>query len=79
MGYRDLSAFGQQVRQTPHLDRLANNGMIFNILELQWGEVPWRGDLLTPAEQFRAGQIAVPNAPGLGVRLNEKLARRYAL
>jgi hypothetical protein len=30
MGYRDLSAFGQQARQTPHLDRLAHNGMIFN-------------------------------------------------
>lgn len=51
----------------------------FSILELQWGEVPWRGDLLTPAEQFKAGQIAVPTAPGLGVKLNEKLARRYAL
>ncbi|MFN0107707.1 MAG: arylsulfatase [Blastocatellia bacterium] len=30
MGYRDLSVFGQQARQTPNLDKLARNGMIFN-------------------------------------------------
>lgn len=30
MGYRDLSVFGQQARQTPNLDKLARNGLIFN-------------------------------------------------
>lgn len=51
----------------------------FRILELQWGEVPWRAELVSPAEQFVAGQIAVPAQPGFGIRLNDKLARRYAM
>jgi arylsulfatase A-like enzyme len=29
MGYRDLSAFGQTARQTPHLDKLSRHGLIF--------------------------------------------------
>jgi galactonate dehydratase len=51
----------------------------FRILELQWGEVPWRGELVSPPEKFVAGQIAVPAQPGFGVRFNDKLARRYAM
>jgi galactonate dehydratase len=51
----------------------------FRILELQWGEVAWRKDLVTPAETFVAGNIAVPNLPGLGLVLNEYLAKQYQL
>lgn len=51
----------------------------FHILELQWGEVPWRGDVLTPAERFVNGSISVPTTPGFGVTLNEELAKRYAM
>lgn len=51
----------------------------FRILEMQWGEVPWRGDLLVPAENFVNGEIAVPTAPGFGVTLNDTLVRRHAL
>lgn len=51
----------------------------FGILELQWGEVPWRGELLNPPEKFVAGQIAVSSQPGFGFRFNERLARRYSL
>lgn len=47
----------------------------FQILELQWGEVPWRGDLLVPRETFVKGEIAVPDAPGFGVSLNDSLLR----
>ena len=47
----------------------------FRILEMQWGEVPWRGDLLRPVERFVDGMIAVPEGPGFGVALNEELAR----
>lgn len=47
----------------------------FRILELQWGEVPWRGELLRPAERFVNGTIAVPDGAGFGVTLNEVLAR----
>ncbi len=46
----------------------------FQILELQWGEVDWRGDLVSPVERFDQGQIAVSGLPGFGIRLNDKLA-----
>ncbi|HUR59201.1 MAG TPA: mandelate racemase/muconate lactonizing enzyme family protein [Opitutaceae bacterium] len=51
----------------------------FNLLELQWGEVPWRGEMVVPPETFVNGEIAVPTAPGIGVTLNDALARKYAL
>lgn len=51
----------------------------FRFLELQWGEVPWRGELLQPAEQFVRGEIAVPAAPGFGVKLNEEVVKKYAM
>jgi galactonate dehydratase len=47
----------------------------FNYLELQWGEVDWRGSLLRPVERFEAGSMAVPDGPGFGITLNEELAR----
>jgi len=51
----------------------------FNVLELQYGEVPWRGELLSPPEQLVNGQIAVPDRPGFGIALNEAAIRRRAL
>ena len=51
----------------------------FNFLELQWGEVPWRGELLVPNERFVNGEIAVPTTPGFGVTLNEELVKKYAM
>jgi len=51
----------------------------FRILELQWGEVDWRADLVEPRERFVNGSISVPDSPGLGLRLNDKLARAHAL
>ena len=50
----------------------------FDILEHQWGEVPWRGDLLEPPEHFETGRIGVPDAPGFGVELNASVAREHA-
>ena len=47
----------------------------FRVLELQWGEVEWRGALVTPVERFERGTIAVPNGPGFGITLNEELTR----
>lgn len=47
----------------------------FEILELQWGEAGWRGELVRPAETFVDGTIAVGDGPGFGVTLNEELAR----
>jgi galactonate dehydratase len=51
----------------------------FRLLELQWGEVRWRGELLEPPEQFVNGSIAVPSRPGLGVALNDKVARAHPI
>jgi galactonate dehydratase len=50
-----------------------------NFLELQYGEVPWRTELLSPPERFVNGQIAVPDRPGFGVALNDAAVRRRAL
>lgn len=43
----------------------------FDILEYQWGEVEWRGDLISPPERFQNGYLAVPDQPGLGIELND--------
>ena len=51
----------------------------FDILEYQWGEVDWRGDLVTPPERFESGAIAVPDGPGFGIELNDTLVREHAL
>lgn len=48
-------------------------------LEFQWGEAPWRGDLLSPPERFEKGAIGVPNRPGLGVALNDAIAAAHRL
>jgi galactonate dehydratase len=49
------------------------------ILELQWGEVSWRGELLDPPERVVNGGLEIPLRPGFGISWNEKLARRYRL
>jgi galactonate dehydratase len=43
----------------------------FNFLELQYGEVDWRADVLAPRETFFDGQMRVPETPGFGVELDE--------
>ncbi len=50
----------------------------FDVLEFQWGEVPWRGELLDPPERFENGRIRVSDAPGFGVTLNETVVREHA-
>ncbi len=49
----------------------------FEILEMQWGEAAWRGNLVEPPERFENGSIAVPEGPGLGVELNGRVARAH--
>ncbi|HET9662704.1 MAG TPA: enolase C-terminal domain-like protein [Burkholderiales bacterium] len=50
-----------------------------NYLELQYGEVNWRGDVLTPPERFVNGNIEVPDRPGFGVSLNDQVIRARSL
>ncbi len=51
----------------------------FRTLEMQWGEVAWRGELLDPPEVFAQGEIAVPTGPGFGVRLKGSVAAAHRL
>ncbi len=51
----------------------------FLILELAYGEVPWRGDLIDPPEPLDGGVLRVPDRPGLGITLNEKTVAEHAI
>ncbi len=51
----------------------------FFILELGFGEVPWRGDLINPPERFQNGHLTLSDAPGLGIELNRKAAAAVAV
>ncbi|MEZ5355139.1 MAG: mandelate racemase/muconate lactonizing enzyme family protein [Bryobacteraceae bacterium] len=51
----------------------------FLILELGFGEVPWRADLIYPPESFDKGRMALSDRPGLGIEINEKVARQHAV
>ncbi len=42
----------------------------FDILELAFGEVPWRAETVIPAEDVRNGYLTVPDRPGLGYEMN---------
>lgn len=49
------------------------------LLEFQWGEAPWRHDLLSPPERFTNGVIEVPDRPGFGVDLDDALVGAHRL
>jgi len=50
----------------------------FLILEFSFGEVPWRAELVDPPEQIaKGGLLTVAERPGLGLKINEKVAARY--
>ena len=51
----------------------------FEILEFQWGEADWRGELLQPAELFNNGKLTVSDAPGWGVSLNQSVLESHSL
>lgn len=49
-----------------------------NYLELQYGEVAWRSEIVLPAERFVGGTIAIPDRPGFGISLNDDALRDHA-
>jgi galactonate dehydratase len=51
----------------------------FRLLEVQWGEAGWRSDLVSPPERFEKGSIQVPARPGLGIELNDRVARAHPI
>ncbi len=50
----------------------------FLILEYSYGEVPWRAELVDPPERLPGGHVELPARPGLGIKLNERVARQHA-
>ena len=51
----------------------------FVILEYSFAETPWRGEVTTPGEEITDGHILVNDRPGLGIELNEAVARLHPL
>ena len=49
----------------------------FLILEFSYGEVPWRAELIEPPEHIGKGHLSLSARPGLGIRINEKVAVKY--
>jgi len=49
----------------------------FRLLEFQWGEIDWRHDVVSPAERFENGTLRVPERPGFGIELNERVVRAH--
>jgi galactonate dehydratase len=50
----------------------------FLILEYSYGEVPWRAELVDPPERLAGGHVELSGRPGLGLKLNDRLARQQA-
>lgn len=48
-------------------------------LEYQWGEVPWRAEVLNPPECLSGGAIPVPAGPGLGAALNREFLKPHVV
>ncbi len=46
-------------------------------VEIAWGEVPWRGDLLAPSERIEDGELVIPSGPGVGVTLDQDVLREH--
>ena len=51
----------------------------FLILELAYGEVPWRAELIDPPEPLENGRIVLTDRPGLGIALNERTVAKYRI
>ena len=49
----------------------------FDILEYQWGEQPWRSNLVIPSENFVNGTIEINDSPGFGIVLNEQVLAEH--
>ena len=51
----------------------------FRLLEFQWGEADWRHEVLVPPEKFESGTISVPEGPGFGVELDDRVVKAHPL
>jgi D-galactarolactone cycloisomerase len=48
-------------------------------LELDQSENPWREGLAKGQIEVKDGYVTVPRRPGLGIEVDEKLVRKYAV
>jgi galactonate dehydratase len=48
-------------------------------LEIAWGEVPWRHELLSSAEDVSDGQLRLSDRAGLGVELNQRILMDHGI
>jgi len=51
----------------------------FTILEFQWGDVPWRDDVLDTPIRIKDGFIEVPSKPGIGIEPNKEELRKHVV
>jgi len=51
----------------------------FTVLEFQWGDVPWRDDLLDMSIPIKDGFIEVPDRPGIGVEVNREELEKHVV
>lgn len=62
-----MAASAQAAAALPHL----------RALEYAWGEVPWRAALVAPPERIVAGDLLLPDGPGLGIALDEETLSQH--
>ncbi len=62
-----MAASAQAAAASPHL----------RALEYAWGEVPWRAAILAPPERIVAGELLLPDGPGLGIALDEETLSQH--
>jgi L-alanine-DL-glutamate epimerase-like enolase superfamily enzyme len=46
------------------------------LLEVQWNEVDWRADVVSPRETIIDGKMKVPDGPGFGIELGDVRCHR---
>ena len=59
----------------PHWGRPTDTPM----LEIDQGENPWRDGLAKEPLKIKNGYITVPTKPGLGIEIDERVVRKYAV
>jgi len=49
----------------------------FRIMEIDIDDVPWKGELVTPAPAVVDGELVLPAGPGWGAEVNEAVVRAH--
>lgn len=62
-----------------HFQAATINAPFFEFLSPHLYDSPLRRDLVSPEPTLSEGRMALPDAPGLGVTLNEEIVRKYSL